>query len=485
MRVQRWQFAISFTFGLVAAGIALSEPLLLVGGIIPLTYVGYGNLSRPQNPTLSFNRVVSTEAPAPGSEVEVTLTVSNDGAEIVGDVRVVDGVPGPLPVSDGSPRRSVTLLPGETATIKYSLNARRGVYRFGDVRYRARSIPGGHVETSLQSATGATRLQCLQFIDEFPIPMQTRQYVGTSSAKTGGEGVEFFGSRDYQPGDPVNRIDWKRLARTGEVMTLTYREERARTIVFLLDASDHAHTSGGEGTYTGVELAAYAIERSAYSLLTENDSVGLGVFGTTRDDRPTFVPPGGSETTLKRIRYVLAGIAPFVEDALTDEAETADSTKSTRTPWAASTGGTTAHTRSARGVRPRTGTSPVTTREILAQTPRDTHYIFVTPLLDDGPLQTLEAFVRQDRTITLLSPDVIRGDSIGVRLERVDRDRRIREAQARGVGVIDWDAEEPLIQALLRGSAHRQRGNMKTVDNSESDGLDDAEHDNERVAPHA
>ncbi|WP_435197450.1 DUF58 domain-containing protein [Natronomonas sp. EA1] len=457
----RWRFAVLLTFAVVTAGIALFEPSLVVAGLVPLGYVAYGYLSTPPSPELSVSRVVSAETPVPGSEVTVRLTVTNEGESIAPDIRIVDGVPGPIPVAEGSPRAAVTLLPGESTTLEYTVGARRGVYRFEDVSVRARSIPGGHVRTESLTADGADRLRCLQFIDAFPLPRQTRQYVGSSPAETGGEGVEFYGSREHQPTDPASRIDWNRLASTGELTTLVHREERSRTIVFLLDGMEASRVGGGEGTYTGVELSAYAIERGAYALLAENDSVGLAVFGQSLADRPTFVKPGGSDTTLERIRYVLAGIGPFVEGALS-EAESADEREHTEpgeTDDAPAEPATPAEPETPGEDAPASdsveadGSGATTAQTVLAQTPRDAQYVLVSPLLDDGSLTSLEAFTEAGRTVTVLSPDVIRGDSIGSRIERVNRHRRIREARASGVWVIDWDAEEPLSAALVRGAA--------------------------------
>lgn len=458
--VTRWRFAVLLTFALVTAGTALAAPVLVVGGLIPLTYVGYGYLSHSPTPDLAFTRAVSTTTPIPGTAVTVTLTVRNVGETTASDVRLTDGVPGPLPVTDGSARAAVTLLPGESATVEYTLRARRGVYRFDSVRYRARSAPGGHVRTTSCDTDGTVRLRCLEFCDDFPLPRRTRQYVGSSLADTGGEGVEFFGSREHHPTDPASRIDWNRLASTGELTTLIHREERARTVVFLLDASETALVGGGEGTYTGVELGAYAVERGTYALLAENDSVGLAVLGTSVVDHPTFVKPGGSETTLERIRFVLSGIGAFAEDALTetgDPDEPADNgTTEGRDDHATQSSPAEARAAgSAPSLARSDGGTGLTIEDVLARTPRDAQFVVVSPLLGDDALTTLETLAGRDLTATVLSPDVLRGESIGTRLERVERDRRLHAARAAGIPVIDWDAEEPLSQALILGTAPR------------------------------
>ena len=49
----------------------------------------------------------------------------------------------------------------------------------------------------------------------------------------GGSGVAFQATREYRPGDPRSRIDWNRLAKTGDLSTVDLREERAAAVVIL------------------------------------------------------------------------------------------------------------------------------------------------------------------------------------------------------------------------------------------------------------
>lgn len=475
--VARWQFAVFCTVWLVVAGLGLGEPALLLAGIVPLGYVAYGYTSRPPTATLTVSRTVETETPTPGSTVGVTLTVTNEGDDVVPDLRVVDGVPGPLPVVSGSARGGFALLPGETVTLEYEIRARRGVYQFDAVRWRVRSVQGGHVDTTTQTPDGDTQVRCLDTIESFPLLRQTRQYTGTTAADEGGEGVEFYGSREHHPTDPARRIDWNRFASTGELTTLIHREERAQQTVFLLDASEASRVGGGEGTYTGTELGAYAIERGAHALLADNDSVGLAILGTGVEDRPAFVAPGGGDVTLDRIRHALAGVGAFVADALSAEPSPDDGGTDGPPTDAATEDSPSLSDRSSTSVdsrrqlsglgesdaaapsyvsdNPRRQTASVSIEEVLAQTTAATQFVVVSPLLDDDALTTVDTLVEQQRSVSVLSPAVIRGESVGARVEQLDRVRRIRTIEQRGVPVVDWDAEEPLLDALVRNTGRR------------------------------
>lgn len=59
---------------------------------------------------------------------------------------------------------------------------------------------------------------------------------GYASAFRGG-GVEFEELRPYVPGDDVRSIDWNATARSGEPWVKRFREERAHTVLLLLDVS--------------------------------------------------------------------------------------------------------------------------------------------------------------------------------------------------------------------------------------------------------
>src|SRR5260221_11827400 len=43
-------------------------------------------------------------------------------------------------------------------------------------------------------------------------PRRTRVYAGTIPARVGGGGTEFFGVREYHPGDPPRAINWRASA---------------------------------------------------------------------------------------------------------------------------------------------------------------------------------------------------------------------------------------------------------------------------------
>jgi len=70
--------------------------------------------------------------------------------------------------------------------------------------------------------------------------VSTHQF-GMNHSVFSGRGMEFDESRVYQPGDDVKTIDWRLTARTGEVHTKLFREERERPVFILLDCRRMMH----------------------------------------------------------------------------------------------------------------------------------------------------------------------------------------------------------------------------------------------------
>ena len=62
-----------------------------------------------------------------------------------------------------------------------------------------------------------------------------------------GQGTEFDSLREYVPGDDVRSIDWRATARRADVVVRTWRPERDRRVVIVLDTG---RTSAGRWAST-------------------------------------------------------------------------------------------------------------------------------------------------------------------------------------------------------------------------------------------
>lgn len=431
-RIRRYGGLAAAAVLLVAAGVASGTPTLLLAGVVPLAFVVHGALSTldPLDDRVRIERELRPEAPLPGQPVEVTLTATNVGASALPDLRVRDGVPEELSVRAGASSVGAALRPGESATATYTLTANRGRYAFRPVRLRASTVTGTVVDETTREAAGADEFECRIDAADVPLRRQSTAFSGSLATDTGGVGVEFHATRDYRAGDPVNRINWRRYAKTGELSTVEYREQRAARVAVLIDAREPTHVAGAASLPTGATLCAYAATLATRVLRDDGHHVGVGALGVAdplTDRRPAWVPPD-ADAFATHAAAVCNAAATGTGESVTATAVRAD-------------GG---------GVDP-------DLRRLLAGLPAAAQVIHCTPALDDAAVSTVESIRAHGHETTVLSPSVT-SDSVGGRVFALERAGRLDRMRGVGAAVVDWDREEELPVALaraLRGGGRR------------------------------
>ncbi|MYR42128.1 DUF58 domain-containing protein [Streptomyces sp. SID5910] len=182
-----------------------------------------------------------------GETADVTLTVTNpSGRPLRAHLR--DAWP-PSSWQPGTEtaasRHHVTVPPGERRRVTTRLRpTRRGDRRTDRVTIRSYGPLG------LFSRQGAHRVPWVvrvlpPFTSRKHLPSRLsrlRELDGRTSVLTRGEGTEFDSLREYVPGDDTRSIDWRATARQSTVAVRTWRPERDRHILLVLDTG---RTSAG------------------------------------------------------------------------------------------------------------------------------------------------------------------------------------------------------------------------------------------------
>jgi uncharacterized protein (DUF58 family) len=119
------------------------------------------------------------------------------------------------------------------------------------------------------------------------------------------------GLRDYRPGDPMRRIDWKASARRQALQSKVY--EPSATMHLLLAVNVHTMGSSWQGfqpeTLERVLSAAASVARHGFD---GGYAVGLVANGSyPQSDRPMRVPVGRRSDQLMRVLEALAVIHPL------------------------------------------------------------------------------------------------------------------------------------------------------------------------------
>ena len=415
-QTHHWTGVSVVVLGCLGLGLLFQEPGVLLAGAVAVGFAAYARTT-PQGPVeLSLSRSLDNTDPEPGEAVTVTVTVANDGG-FCPDLRIVDGVPGSLAVTDGSPRRGVTLRAGRSVTFSYTVTARQGTHEFGPAFVIARNLSNSVEravlvgdETTLTSVPTARPVQA-----PVPLRQQPTQYAGQAPTDNGGEGLEFHTVREYQPGDSMARIDWNRRARTGELTTLEFRRERATRVLLLIDVRPEAYVGHGPGEANAVERSLTAAQRIFPALLDDGHQVGIGAFGS----QDCFLAPDSGTSHRQRGRDLLATDPVF-------------------------------HARTESDTRDRYWIT-----QLRQRIPDNTQLLVFSPLLDGRGVRLIREFEAYGYPTTVISPDPTTTATASCRLMQARRRLMMTDLRQTGVPVLDWSPEESLEEVLKREVATR------------------------------
>ncbi|HWK93774.1 MAG TPA: DUF58 domain-containing protein [Luteimicrobium sp.] len=146
-------------------------------------------------------------------------------------------------------RHPLGLPPGEsTRTTTRLVPERRGDRAAGAVTIRSLGPLGLAGRQASLPVRG--RLRVLpEFASRKHLPSRLarlRELDGRATVQVRGEGTEFDSLREYVIGDDVRSIDWRATARRGDVVVRTWRPERDRRVVVVLDTSRTAAARVGD-----------------------------------------------------------------------------------------------------------------------------------------------------------------------------------------------------------------------------------------------
>jgi len=223
--------------------------------------------------------------------------------------------------SDEMPAWVLHVGPGETVHAeRWFVPRRRGRFRLEGVRI-ASAFPFGLLEKSVRIEQATTLLVHPQRHPLRPGVLAALRGDGGGSGRStprSGAGEEFFGLREYRPGDSLRQVAWKRLAGLDTLATI----ERSRTgpprlqlRLDLLQETARIEASPQGPSPRDLEETAITIVASlAHAAIAEGFEVGLEVLGaslrseTGELEAPPPLPPRGGLWHRERIDSVLAAI---------------------------------------------------------------------------------------------------------------------------------------------------------------------------------
>ena len=402
------------TYSLLLAGIATVHGVFIALALPFVVYLLAGFLFAPEKIQLEATRHLSAERTSPNSEIDVTVTVTNRGSHLE-EVLLDDVVPADLKVRVGQSRHLIRLPKDSTYTFSYKVTGPRGGYGFETVK--------AQINDHLRMTSRMVDIEAKGQLFIFPPvtrlrhvairPRRTRVYAGTIPARVGGSGTEFFGVREYHPGDPVRAINWRASAHQEEVLFANeFQQERVADVGIILDGRlrmnefSHSHS-----------LFEYSVQAAAAltdALLTQGNRVGMLVYAAFL----RWTVPGYGKIQREKILYSLAHAKPGGSEVFSD-------------------------------------LEHLPTRLF----PPESQIILVSPLHEDDlkPLVQLRA---QGYQILVISPNPVKFElsylpktknvNLAGRVTQMERTLMMQRVQRAGIQVLDWDVSEPFDLVVTR-----------------------------------
>lgn len=123
--------------------------------------------------------------------------------------------------------------------------------------------------------------------------------------------LRIAGLREFRPGDPMRRIDWKATARSGELRSRVYEPSATQQVYLLVNIDTMEHSWEGYLRAELEKIVSVAASVAAWAAGARY-SVGILANGAFPDaDRPIRLPPSRSRDQLSRILEALAVIQPL------------------------------------------------------------------------------------------------------------------------------------------------------------------------------
>ena len=327
----------------------------------------------------------------------------------------------------GSMRAVTTVPPASSTTLSFTIQAVEwGVARIDKLTVRVADrfgMFGGQAEsranTTVTIGLPEDRVAATLEADRF------RRIVGSHLSRDRGEGLEIADIRPFQPGDSTRLINWRISNRRHEPWVTLRHPDRSTTMIVIVDAHD-GEDEDQRATQRRSVSAAMALSRGHLAM---HDQVGLLIVGHTVQ----WLPPKLGRNQLFRIADHLVAVS-----------NAPDASRRMYRPPAVST------------------------------IPNNAIVVAVSPLRDPLMVSLIAEIRSRGNSVTVLVPEPTdtsaarrrffsrRTDDQARRLASLEHRIGVYSLRERGVGIVSWANDEPVLTVIdsvrkLRQSMARPR----------------------------
>jgi len=277
--------------------------LFLLGATI-LGFVAVHSLVNTRPIDVKITRSFDSDQVFENSDVSIDLIVQNKGRS-VGFLEIYDNLPSEIEVNNGSNHTIIRLHKDELVINKYNVNCRlRGQYRLGNPRLRIYN-PSFlfFYESDIQSKSSLVVLPQIEQIEGVDLSTDfPKMYQGALPLRRIGTTGEFYGIREYFPGDDFKNINWRVFGKTRKLMVNQFEREDISDLMLVLDAREISGT--GTVLRNPLNYSCRAAASLTSFFLRSRNRVGLTIYGETVN----VIPPDTGDRHLYRILTALAEV---------------------------------------------------------------------------------------------------------------------------------------------------------------------------------
>jgi len=399
-------------YGFVFGGLFGLNGEILILAFPFVIYLAVGLFESHREPELQIERVIEPERALPGIAVNIRVSIKNSGLRpfIVG---IQDRAHEKLELISGNSRLLACLAPGQTSELNYDVKGSRGIYLFEHLKVTNLGNDGiSEFERSIPTQGQMFVIPHIPQLKRVSIrTWQTKVYSGNIASRVSGFGTDFYGVRDYQPGDPLRYINWRISARYPDsFFSNEFERERVTDTWLILDGRQRSNVRSGDSElFEHIVLSGAGL---AQALIKEGNRVGLLVYGGYL--RWTF--PGYGKIQREKMLRALAQAKPGDLFVFSDFEN-------------------------------------LPTRAF----PISSQLILISPLHSDD-IPVLLKLRARGYAILIISPDPVLfeksplsledGGISGLRIANVERQLNLKLLQNAGIRVINWDVSIPFERAV-------------------------------------
>jgi len=262
-----------------------------------LIYLGFGLFLSPKECKIFFYRELSTNHVTTNTPVVMKIKVRNQSSfELI--LNINEQIPSKVQIVEGSINQFLRLPAKAEYEMQYTFQAPRGYYSWKNINIIV-SDPFRLFEKKLNPSASAHLYVLPEFAKIKNINLRPRSTIHTPGPNLSGQpgsGIDFWGIREYLPGDSLRLIDWRKTARYSQhFFVKEYEREEMIDVGLLLDARSKTNQFFGNNSI--IEHSIQATAALAKHFIKSGNRVSMLVLSS----RLSRVFPGYGKQQLTRI----------------------------------------------------------------------------------------------------------------------------------------------------------------------------------------